>query len=592
MPQIKIFHFSNTKIFRFTLIAIVAMMILPMYAKGKKNKKSVSNKSSSSVSVEKRLESEAAFIDAIQSKSLENTDEAIQKFKAILKDDPSNHAAAYELCRIFYELGDYGLAVTYGEKAVKLYSDNEWYYIYLAEAKAEKMDFLGAAKTYEQFVAKHPKSFDFYYDWAYMLLQANKTKEAIAVLDKLEAIQGTLPDIIMEKVNIYTELNKIDGAINEIQKLIKEYPEEASYYGMVGELYESIRNFDKAESAYKKILEIKPDDQQALLSLAGLYKFQNKNTEYDRILNSIFANPKTDIDAKIIAFIPLLEDLGTDSTLKEEALTIVTLINKTHPNDVKSLAAQGDYYFQINDSLQAKSWYEKAINSEGDIPSTVFLQLYILCADLNDYKSLQENSTIGILKSPKDVMGYFYNALANYQLKKFQAVIDALEKGLKMNIDNQQLKSQMYTTLADACYELKFFEKMDSAYEMALEIDPNNPYSLNNYAYYLSERSESLKKAELMSKRSLMLLPDNASFLDTYGWIKYKLGKYEDALVYFEKALRTEEGKTNDVIYEHLGDVYLKLDNIEKAVNSWHTAIELGGNADNLKKKIEEVNQK
>lgn len=592
MPQINILLFSRSKIFRFSLIAIVVMMILPIYAKGKKNKKSGSNKSSSSVSIEKRLEREAAFIDAIKSKSLDNTDEAIQKFKAILKDDPSNHAAAYELCRIFYELGDYGMAVSYGEKAVKLYSDNEWYYIYLAESKAEKMDFVGAAKTYEQYVAKHPKSFDFYYDWAYMLLQANKTKEAIAVLDKLESIQGPLPDIIMEKVNIYTELNKIDGAVSEVQKLIKEYPEEPSYYGMLGELYESIRNFDKAESAYKKILEINPEDQQALLSLAGLYKFQDKNIEYNNILNSIFANPKTDIDDKIIAFIPILEDLGKDSTLKEEALTIVTLINKTHPNDVKSLAAQGDYFFQINDSLQAKSWYEKAINSVGDVPSTVFLQLYILCADLDDYKSLQENSTIGLHKNPKDEMGYFYNALANYQLKNYQAVIDTLEKGLKINIDNQQLKSQMYTTMADACYELKYFEKMDSAYEMALEIDPNNPYSLNNYAYYLSERSESLKKAELMSKRSLMLLPDNASFLDTYGWIKYKLGKYDDALDYFEKALLTDEGKTNDVIYEHLGDVYLKLDNIEKAVNSWHTAIELGGNVDNLKKKIEEVNQK
>lgn len=583
-------NYSNLcKVF---IVAIAVFSIAPLSAKDKKGKKSSNTKTPSVESVQQRLQQESAFIDAIKAKSLENTDEAIQKFKAILKDDPSNHAAAYELCRIFYELGDYGMAVTYGEKAVKLNSDNEWYYIYLAESKAEKMDFSGAAKIYEQYINKHPKAFDFYYDWAYMLLQGNKVKEAIAVFDKLEAIQGVLPDIIMEKVNIYAETDKPDGAINELQKLIKEYPEEPSYYGMLGEFYESIRNFDKAESAYKKILDITPDDQQALLSLAGLYKHQDKKQDYDKILNAIFANPKTDIDSKIIAFIPLLEELGKDSTLNEEAHTIVELINNTHPGDVKSLAAKGDYYFQINDTLQAKEWYEKSINVGTDIPSTIFLQLYILCADMEDYPSLLTNSTIGIQKNPKDEMGYFYNALANFQMKNYRAVIDTLEKGLKFNIDNQQLKSQMYTTLADACYELKYFEKMDSAYEMALEIDPNNPYSLNNYAYYLSERNESLKKAELMSKRSLMLLPDNASFLDTYGWIKFKQGKYDDALDYFQKALLTEEGKTNDVIYEHIGDVHLQLGNKDKAISSWEKAIKVGGNADNLNKKIEEINQK
>ena len=95
-----------------------------------------------------------------------------------------------------------------------------------------------------------------------------------------------------------------------------------------------------------------------------------------------------------------------------------------------------------------------------------------------------------------------------------------------------------------------------------------------------------------MSKRSLMLLPDNASFLDTYGWIKFKQGKYDDALDYFQKALLTEEGKTNDVIYEHIGDVHLQLGNKDKAISSWEKAIKVGGNADNLNKKIEEINQK
>jgi tetratricopeptide (TPR) repeat protein len=588
----------NKYFFSYFLTAVFVLLFFfcdtnTVFAKGKDKKSKSPNANNPQISVAERLERESAFIDAIQAKAIDNIEEAIMLFKEILRKDPKNDAAAYELCRIFYELGDLETAVLYGEKAIKINKNNEWYYIYVAEAKAQTGDYVGGAKMYEQLLLTQPKNYDYYYDWAYLLSEGGKSKEAIAVLDKLENIQGPLPDIIMEKVALYNAIPKLDGAIGEVLKLVKEYPEDINYIGILGELYEDNKQLDKAAGSYNSILNIDPHNTQAMMSLAQVYKKQNNTVKYNAIIDSLFSNPKSDIDDKIQTTIPLLESASRseDTILADEALKIATLIYKAHPNDVKATALMADAYNIKGDTKTAQQWYEKATQM-ANVPANVWIQLYIICIDQQDTLALVRTSAMGIEKNPEDVFGYFYNALGNFQLKNHQKTIDILEIGLTKNIPTAALKSQMYTTLADACYELKYYEKMDSAYELALEIDPNNPYSLNNYAYYLSERDQSLKKAELMSKRSLILEPKNASFIDTYAWIKYKLGNYKEALELLNKALTFEEGRSNAVVYEHLGDVYIKIGDKVKAIDAWQKAMDAGGDKTIIQQKIDSLSTK
>ena len=119
-----------------------------------------------------------------------------------------------------------------------------------------------------------------------------------------------------------------------------------------------------------------------------------------------------------------------------------------------------------------------------------------------------------------------------------------------------------------------------------MEIDASNALVLNNYAYYLAVRGEQMEKAEEMSKKSLEKEPENASYLDTYGYILFKNGKYEEAEKYIKKSLdkEPESGEIN----EHYGDVQYKLGNKEAAMDYWKKAKKYGSEGEDLKKKIEE----
>ena len=149
-----------------------------------------------------------------------------------------------------------------------------------------------------------------------------------------------------------------------------------------------------------------------------------------------------------------------------------------------------------------------------------------------------------------------------------------------------QLKLQMLISLGDVSFELKNYERSDSAYEAALEIDPNNATVLNNYAFYLSERDDNLEKAERMSKKSNLLVDNNSAFIDTYAWIMFKMKNYKEALEWMEQAMVLPDAQERPELLTHYGDILAKSGQQEKAIEQWQKALTKGGDKVSLENKI------
>ncbi len=111
-----------------------------------------------------------------------------------------------------------------------------------------------------------------------------------------------------------------------------------------------------------------------------------------------------------------------------------------------------------------------------------------------------------------------------------------------------------YSYEGDIAYRQEDRSRAYKAYDKALKVNPDYTPVLNNYAYYLSLEKRSLRKALKMSGRTVELEPDNATYLDTYGWILYLLRRPKDAKPYFKHAM-IYGGKESAVILEHYSKV-------------------------------------
>jgi tetratricopeptide (TPR) repeat protein len=165
-----------------------------------------------------------------------------------------------------------------------------------------------------------------------------------------------------------------------------------------------------------------------------------------------------------------------------------------------------------------------------------------------------------------------------------EEAMNILSKGIGQ-VKTDRDKAMLYNLRGDFYHTMGDRQRMYADYDSTLAYDPDNINVLNNYAYYLSVENRDLKKALEMSARTLEKEPLNATYLDTYAWILFKMKKYKDALGYMEKALRYLEAD-NPEIYEHYGDVLFMCGEKEKALENWHKAVQFNGNSPTLDQKI------
>jgi tetratricopeptide (TPR) repeat protein len=139
----------------------------------------------------------------------------------------------------------------------------------------------------------------------------------------------------------------------------------------------------------------------------------------------------------------------------------------------------------------------------------------------------------------------------------------------------------------------KQFQPAEAAFKQLLERDPQNAAALNYLGYMLAERGERLDESVGYVKKALEIEPDNGSFLDSLGWAYYKAEKLDLAEGNLRRA--ADQLKTNSVIQDHYGDVLLKLGRYEDAIAAFTRA--LSGDGDSIDradidKKIRAAKQK
>ena len=123
--------------------------------------------------------------------------------------------------------------------------------------------------------------------------------------------------------------------------------------------------------------------------------------------------------------------------------------------------------------------------------------------------------------------------LADFELKKL------LETGYK--------PSSVYAALVFIAWEQKQIDQSIDYYQKALGCDPNNPTALNGLGFVLACENRDLAKALAYCKRALEIIPRSAAFLDSVGWVYYKLGMLEDSVKYLKQAMEID-ANNNEII--------------------------------------------
>lgn len=527
---------------------------------------------------------EEYFFNGVSEMLINNYDKAVEQFQLALKENPFSDACFYNLGKCNVKLMKYTEAEKNFIQAKNIDPQNKWYYQSLADLYEAGRKYEIEGELYDEMITQFPNNSDYYISRANVFLYLNKPKDALKIYQKLEKKFGASDAVLVQEYNIYLDYGKTDDAVDIMERLIEKYPSDSRYYQMVAQAYFKAGKDEKGLEVFRRLLEKNPYDGNAQLAVADYNMKHGLIEEGVVLLKKAFQNKDVDLDSKIQILYGnyLMRNVLTEQQ-KKDAFELAEILVSIYPNEAKTHALYGDLLYNEKMTNAAHEQYLKSIALQNNV-FAVWQQLMFCNVELKNPQRQIEESLKGLEIFPNQPLLYFFNGVAKIELKQYKEALEELKMGLNLVVDNPNLNNQFLINIAEAAYRIKDYPQSDEAFEKALEIDPKNSLTLNNYAFYLSERGDKLDLAEEMSKKSLAMKPDNSSYQDTYGWILYKKGNFEEAAVWIKKALEQETNSAD--VLEHYGDVQYKLNNVEEALIYWRKAKDAGSESKVLEQKI------
>jgi tetratricopeptide (TPR) repeat protein len=531
-----------------------------------------------------QLDFEYLFFDAVKEKLLGNFSVAETKFQQALRINPRAAAAHFELSQVYLQAGKPDLAEMSGKNAVRFDDTNKWYKLALADIYARNNKYNEVIPLMESLHKKEPNNEEYLFGLGAALVHVEKYDDAAKIYDKIEALAGINEEVILQKKNLYMRLGKTDKAIAEIKRLMAAFPEEVGYRGFLAEIYDATKQPEKALEEYNEILRVDPDNPNVRFSLAEFYRQQGDKEKSYQELKKAFANPESSLELKIQVLSSYFEITVQYPDLKYQAMELCRELILAHPEDPQAHAVFGDFLLREDKLAEAREQYMLVLAADKG-RYNVWNQILLIDSELKNYQSMFDLSKEAIELFPYQPTLFLYNGISAMQLKQYDKAVESLKGGADVTIGNSALSSQFYASLGDSYNYMSKYNESNDAYEKALKFDAANTYVLNNYAYYLSLRKENLNRAKELAEKCNELQPGNGSFQDTYAWVLFVMGDYENAALWIDKAIENG-GIRSGTIMEHKGDILIRQGKTNDALDFWNRAKELGGTTDKIDQKI------
>ena len=405
----------------------------------------------------------------------------------------------------------------------------------------------------------------------------------------VKALQLIADQFVLQKK--YGEAEKYFEQLNKIN------PDDARYIIALAELQKIKKNYSAAMNLYLEAFSLEPNRYE-LLETAG--RFAIKQNDYDQA-KSIFKKLSQSLPEQE-RYLAVFIDLLSQSKSFDEGIKHIESINEIHGETLERRAQLGLLYYRSGLTDKAHELLESVIKDSPNNPNYYF-SLFDIYMEKLDYKKAADLADKLITNYPEDWRGYYSRSLVFMNENNSKAIIDLLEPVSEIfkssfsiqyiiGLAHSRLKqydeainyyakshliepnsSSLLHSMAILYDATEDWKKSDSIYVHLIGIDSLDAQALNNYAYSLVERDQNLDNALMMARKAIDLEPNNASYLDTIGWIYFKLNKTEKAKQFLKSSLEIIED--NSVVLEHLGDVLMKDKKLKEAINYYKRALAL-----------------
>jgi len=389
---------------------------------------------------------------------------------------------------------------------------------------AERAQILGG---FEALLAEDPNRVDVLFSKGALLQALDRDAEALVVANQLLALRPDELNFIILKANLLTALDAPAEARALLQVKLAANPDQHSLRMLLARGLFEAEALEEARAEYERLHNALPEDGEVLFALAVL---SIEDEDYDQARRHLLRLVRTDQRvSQAQYYLGLIAEKTSDVPLALREYGKVT-------GGYEFISAQG----RIADLLQETQGLEAARN----FLSQQRQRLPRLAAQFE----LLEGQLLSRVGSESELFSHLDRALM---------------------VHTEDIALLYFRAMSGQAHgHLDILERDLSS---IIRLDPDNADALNALGYTLADQTDRYDEALQLISKALALKPNEPAFIDSMGWVLYRLNRLDEALPYLEKAL---ELFPNDEVAAHLGEVLWASGKTRRAKKVWRKALE------------------
>jgi len=388
---------------------------------------------------------------------------------------------------------------------------------------------------------RHPKQAFIMLLLAKFEANLGKYDDALIHITQLIEIDDSLVDAYLVKAQIHSGLKDQSAAMRAISLAVEKRPADTSLRMQYARMLVQIKEFDEALEHFVRLKNLMPDNENVLLSLGLLSIELNKHNQAKEYL----------------------QELLNKGYHNQQAHYYLGRIQQNQGEDMAAIANYDRVY-------DGEYWLDAKIRSAGLMSDAGRVDDALSRLEALNHDDQNENNQIKIFLAQGEVLR---------SVSRHQEAYYLYNTALVKSPENTDL---LYARALTA-EKLNMLDVTESDLKMVLMHEPKNANALNALGYTLADRTERLAEAREYILKAAELLPDDPAVLDSLGWVYYRLGEYQAAIKWLNKAFEILQDAE---IAAHLGEVLWVNGQAEKAKNIWRKGEQLDGNQSILRDTI------
>jgi tetratricopeptide (TPR) repeat protein len=470
-------------------------------------------------------------------KIAQNSVDAQNAYKKVLEIEPENEEALTGLAVVYADLGDTKAAADLLKK--------------LAEKNPSARSLRALAGTYEQM-----REYG----------QAADTLKRLLELSPPEAA-----DLKRALAQDLVNAERYSDALKTYQELVGDDPTNGESYLRMSQIYVQLKDYPKARENYEQAHKIDAENIEIRYQLVSILQAEDKMPEAIQLLKDILdSTGKRQAERPIR--INLLEQLARMYQLSDQtapAVDALRQIVELDPERGPRVSSAIVEMYELGKDFPKAEQEASAAVAKWPTDRNVRLTRAMLLAELGktdaaaaDVKKLFDGKT--------DRDTYLSLAEVYNKGKRWDDMTKALDAAEKLS-ESKDEKEGIWSKRGEMYEKMNKVDLAEEEFRKILNGSPKNAFALNYLGYMLADRNLRLQESLGLINQALAVDPNNGAFLDSLGWVYFKLGRMDEAEDNMRRAV--EHTPHDPSIRDHYGDVLLRQAKVKEAIAEWQVSL-------------------